>query len=126
MHRSVLSQLVIDCHSDDMPAAVSFWAAALGLAPSPDDAPDDRYFALRGESGLRLLLQRVEWPSTYHVDIETDDVDAEVARLEALGATRIVKRHTWWVMRTPTGHELCVIRPQSNDGELGPRAHTWR
>jgi hypothetical protein len=58
------------------------------------------------------------------LDIESDDVEAEVARLEALGARRIEKVRTWWVMEAPTGHRFCVIRPQR--GPLGPDANTWK
>jgi hypothetical protein len=68
-----------------------------------------------GPAGTAVLLQRVTDPSAIHLDIETDDVDAEVARLEALGATRKYKVKTWWVMRAPTGHDFCVVPPQRPD-----------
>jgi hypothetical protein len=59
-----------------------------------------------------------------HLDIETDDVDAEVARLEKLGARRIEKVHTWMVMEAPTGQRFCVVRPQRD--EFASRSHTWK
>ena len=58
------------------------------------------------------MVQRVDAPARYHLDIETDDVDAEVDRLEALGAERVEKIETWWVMRDPAGLLFCVIRVQ--------------
>lgn len=105
-----LRQILIDCQTDDLAAAVSFWSQALHLEPSPDDDPSDRYQELRGGDGVRVLIQRVEWPSSYHLDIEADDVDAEADRLEALGAIKKRKLHSWWVMRAPTGHDFCIVR----------------
>jgi hypothetical protein len=45
-----------------------------------------------------------------HLDIEADNIEAEVARLEALGAKRLSKIHTWVVMEAPTGQRFCVVR----------------
>jgi hypothetical protein len=44
-----------------------------------------------------------------HLDIETDDQAAEVARLEKLGATRVRNGARWVVMQAPTGQRFCVI-----------------
>ena len=44
-----------------------------------------------------------------HLDIHTDDLDAEVARLEKLGAERVQQVHGWWVMRDPAGLLFCVL-----------------
>ena len=118
MHRSRLVQLFLDCSEAEVEigAAVRFWGGALGMTPDPADAPDDRYQLLVGRDGLpRIGLQRVEEGSAIHLDIETDDVEAEVKRLEALGAVRKYQKHTWWVMRSPTGHDFCVVRPQTSD-----------
>ena len=62
-------------------------------------------------------------PSRVHLDIETDDVDAEAERLEALGARKVEKIKTWWVMEAPSGHRFCVIRQQRTP--FGPHANTW-
>ena len=56
-----------------------------------------------------------------HLDIETDDVEAEVARLEALGATRVEKVSAWGVMRDPAGVVFCVVNPQAKDFPAGAR-----
>ena len=99
-----------------MEDAKRFWMGALGLGPSSEDEAGDRYQMLVGRDHLpKIGLQRVQEPSAIHLDIETDDVEAEVKRLEALGAVRKYKKETWWVMRAPTGHDFCVVRPQSKD-----------
>jgi len=118
MHRSRLVQLFFDCDENHvkMDDAVRFWSAALGLTPDDDYKPGDRYRGLHGRDGLpRIGLQQVQEPSAIHLDIETDDVEAEVKRLEKLGATRKRQVKTWWVMRAPTGHDFCVVRPQTDD-----------
>ncbi len=113
MHRSRLSNLVIDCQTEDVETAARFWAAALGRPVMPEEDPASPYRTLRTEEGeLKLLVQAVDHDSRVHLDIETDDVEAEVARLEALGATRVKKLHTWWVMQAPSGQRFCVVRPQ--------------
>jgi hypothetical protein len=61
---------------------------------------------------LSVQIQRVEHQSRVHIDIETDDIPAEVARLEKLGA-RVDKRlERWVVMQAPTGQRFCVVRVQ--------------
>jgi predicted enzyme related to lactoylglutathione lyase len=108
MANSKLSTLVIDCQTQDLDSAMTFWSQALHLEASPNSHSEGRYRTLRG-GHVGVLLQRVEWPSSYHMDIEADDVDAEADRLEALGATRKRKIQSWWVMRAPTGHDFCVV-----------------
>ena len=70
-----------------------------------------------------ILLQKVDHPSRVHLDIESDDIEAEVARLEKLGARRIEWIERWWVMEAPTGQRFCVVRPQR--GPLGDDANVW-
>ncbi|HYU15849.1 MAG TPA: VOC family protein [Candidatus Acidoferrum sp.] len=121
MHRSRLTTILFDCNQSVFEKGVAFWSGALGLKARADD---ERYVVLEGRpGGTRLVLQRVPDPSAYHVDIETDDVEAEVARLEKLGAVRKYKIQTWWVMRAPSGHDFCVIRPQSDD--FADEANVW-
>lgn len=116
MHKSCLGAVVIDCRTDDLEAAAAFWGAALGQPVRGTDDP--RYLELELEPVAgqpAVVLQRVEDGNAVHLDIETDDVDAEVARLEALGAKRVRQVKSWWVMEAPTGHRFCVIRPQRED-----------
>ena len=65
--------------------------------------------------GLHVEVQKVAHPSRVHLDIESDDIEAEARRLEALGAKRIGKVKRWIVMEAPTGQRFCVVRPQSED-----------
>jgi hypothetical protein len=124
MHKSRLSTFVIDCKTGDVAAAASFWGQALGRTVLPPDEGDDRYRTLQADAREALLMvQRVDHESRIHLDIESDDIEAEVARLEALGARRVEKIRTWWVMQAPTGQKFCVVRPQR--GPLGPDANEW-
>ena len=117
MHKSRLACLVIDCKTDDFDADVAFWGAALGYAGRRSEEPEFRHY---GELDApadqpKMLLQKVDHPSRVHLDIETDDIDAEAARLEELGAKRIAKVRRWWVMEAPSGHRFCVVPPQRPD-----------
>lgn len=125
MHRSRLTTILIDCNEATYEQGVAFWSAALGREPLPDDERYTRLGADSGEPGaVRVIVQRVNDESSYHLDIETDDVEAEATRLEKLGAVRKYKKHSWWVMRAPTGHDFCVIRPQTPDFP-DERAKPW-
>jgi hypothetical protein len=121
MHKSRLCTIVIDCENADLAAAALFWSRALGRPAKP---AEDSYMTLEDRQGQPLVdVQRVSHPSRVHLDIETDDIEAEVRRLEALGARRVEQIRTWWVMEAPTGQRFCVIRPQR--GELGEDANVW-
>jgi hypothetical protein len=110
MHRSRLTAFVIDTPAADLDAAAKFWSAAIGR---PIKDTEGSYVSLDTRPDeLGILIQKVDHPARVHLDIESDDVEAEVARLEALGARRIEKIKTWWVLEAPTGHRFCVVRPQ--------------
>ena len=119
MHKSKLSTFVIDCQGTDLDAAAQFWSRALGR-PAAAVPGEDTYRELRSrpEEPL-LLLQQVTHPSRIHLDIESDDLDAEVGRLEALGAKRIAFVKRWWVMEAPTGQRFCIVNPQRGRGGAG-------
>ena len=125
MHRSRLSTFVIDCKVDDLDTAAEFWSKALGRpVKQTDDDPD--YRELAGNDGEPiLLLQKVGHDSRIHLDIEADDLEAEVARLEKLGAKRLRFLKRWWLMQAPTGHVFCVVNPQRGPlaGKAG--ANEW-
>ena len=125
MHRSRFTDIVIDCQTKDLAASSRFWAGAMGRAIKSGEHPEtENYVALETRPDeLGILLQRVDHPSRVHLDIESDDIEAEVARLEALGARRVEKIQTWWVMEAPSGHRFCVVRPQRGD-EM-PGANRW-
>ncbi|MGA3158653.1 MAG: VOC family protein [Steroidobacteraceae bacterium] len=116
MHRSKLAGFIIDCQTTEVAAAADFWSRALGMKQTEvaPEAPATRYRQLRdAHLDLNIEVQAVEHPSRVHLDIETDDIEAEVRRLEALGARRIAPVHTWWVMEAPTGQRFCVVRVQT-------------
>lgn len=69
-----------------------------------------------------VQIQRVDHESRVHLDIETDDIPAEVARLEKLGATVDRRMERWVVMRAPTGHRFCVVRVQREGFPKGAAA----
>jgi Glyoxalase-like domain len=124
MHKSKLAGFIIDCKTQELDAAASFWSDALGLPkrPAQDDGPIYRRLA-NGPGELYFEVQQVEHESRVHLDIETDDIDAEVHRLEQLGARRVKQIRTWWVLEAPTGQRFCVVRPHSPDFER--EAHRW-
>jgi hypothetical protein len=124
MHHSRLSTFVIDCRTDQVHEAARFWSAALGRKVKPGTVDDPRYTELetRDEEPI-LLVQQVDHESRIHLDIESDDMEAEVKRLEALGARRVEFVKRWWVLQAPTGQRFCVVNPQR--GPLKDRANDW-
>lgn len=118
MHRSRLGALVIDCQSEDFDRDIAFWAGALGGEGKRDTAPGDEHYArvLQDDPNeVQIILQKVDHASRVHLDIETDNIEAEVARLEQLGAKRVAQIKSWWVMEAPSGHRFCVVEPQRGD-----------
>jgi hypothetical protein len=126
MHRSRLNGILIDCKVEDVGAAARFWAGALGRPVDPDH-PGTRgnYVMLETPPDeISVQIQRVDHDSRVHLDIETDDIAAEVARLERLGATVDERKERWVVMRAPSGQRFCVVRVQRDGFEKD--AKTWR
>lgn len=124
MHKSKLAGMVVDCDGD-LDAAANFWGRALGYDSRPLNDPDNAgYRELdTGPKGNYILIQSVDHASRVHLDIETDDVEAEVQRLEALGAKKIKQVRSWWVMEAPTGHRFCVIPAERED--FAEMANKW-
>ena len=114
MHHSRLCAVLIDCKTDDVDAAAAFWAAALGR-PVDLRHPSSRgnYRMLETPADEPIVeIQKVEHESRVHLDIETDDIEAEVARLARLGAREVQRIKTWVVMQAPSGQRFCVVRVQ--------------
>ena len=107
-----LGSTVINCA--DLEAMTDFWSAALDLVPSRRD-PGDDFRVLRGER-VNLSLQVAASPVTardqMHLDLYSDDMDAQVERLQALGAQWVRREDdpddTYVVLRDPEGNEFCV------------------
>ncbi len=111
-HRSRIGVVVIDCETEDLVPATEFWTAALGVSGRVD--ADGKYAVLADGRGYpKILLQAVDHAPRIHLDIETDDREAEAARLEALGARRVGAVKSWIVMEAPTGHRFCLVPPQT-------------
>jgi len=125
MHKSKLAGFIIDCQTDDLDGAAQFWGAALGM-PVRELPPEEAALYKRLEDfqhGLDIEVQKVSHASRVHLDIETDDIEAEVRRLETLGARRLQAVSTWWVMEAPTGQRFCVVRAASTS--FAERATQW-
>jgi hypothetical protein len=125
-----LLDVVVDCAHPGTLAR--FWAAVLdGYDVAPyddeelarlrslgvDDPVDDPSVLLETDGpGPRIWFQRVPEPKTVknrlHLDLVAHDLDAEVARLVALGATALPDRPETdlVVLRDPEGNEFCVQR----------------
>ena len=124
MHKSRLAGFIIDCETSDLDSATRFWCAALGLEVRPNEPEDPIYRTLdTAPDEVHLEVQQVTHPSRVHLDIETDDIEAEVRRLERLGARRIAAVKTWQVMEAPTGQRFCVVRVQRAD--FAAKANSW-
>jgi predicted enzyme related to lactoylglutathione lyase len=121
MHKSRLSTFIIDCNTGDLETATAFWSAALGRASKPSNDPG--YTDLEASAAEPLLMvQKVEHESRIHLDIESDDLEAEARRLEGLGAKRLAFVKRWWVMEAPTGQRFCIVNPQRGafEGNVWP------
>jgi predicted enzyme related to lactoylglutathione lyase len=125
MHKSKLSGFIIDCETLDLDRAADFWGNALGMRVHELPPGEGEIYKRLEDSqhGLHIEVQAVAHPSRVHLDIETDDVEAEVRRLEKLGAKRVEAIRSWWVMEAPTGQRFCVVRASSEDFEA--KASLW-
>jgi predicted enzyme related to lactoylglutathione lyase len=109
-----------------------FWAEALGWRDEPidegflqtlreagmDEREFDAFYVTRNADGSRprLLFHRREKsrPNSYpiHLDFRSEDREADVERLTAIGATVVETKsddeRTWTVMRDPEGNPFCV------------------
>ena len=125
MHKSRLAGFIIDCQTTELEGAVNFWSAALGYPHRASAAGEDDNYALleTGANEVHIELQSVEHESRVHLDIETDDIEAEARRLEGLGARRVKTVRSWLVMEAPTGHRFCLVNPSRAD--FADEANQW-
>ncbi|UDY37639.1 VOC family protein [Dermatobacter hominis] len=132
MHRILLSTIVIDASAETVDETVEFWASALGAEATPTPMPQYHVLAEAAPAN-RVVVQRTKsGRSGVHLDIHTDDLEAEVARLERCGAAvvRSWADHpgSWVVMQDPAGMEFCVVwalnelRPQAERDDFEARA----
>jgi hypothetical protein len=110
---SYLDVVFVDVPEADAGTETVFWAAALGAVPHRGDGADAAYTYLLDagdpDEPLEIAIQRIDGPVRHHLDIVAPDVDVEVARLEALGATRVAAHEDWVVLADPAGLLLCVV-----------------
>lgn len=126
MHRSRLVAVIIDC--DDLEAARVFWTGALGVNALGKAEVGNTYVLLESPAPkLQIWLQEVPdkkaCKSRVHLDFESDDVEEEVRRLEALGARRQRQIRDFWNMEDPCGNEFCVLPRFSKI--FDEEARTW-
>jgi hypothetical protein len=112
-HHSRIGTLCIDCRTKDLGQAIDFWSTLLGRKAR---ILDDGKYAEFDDSDRhpRVILQAVDHDPRVHLDIETEDREAECARLKAAGAREVARIRDWIVMEAPTGHRFCLVKPQSD------------
>jgi hypothetical protein len=124
MHKSRLAGFIIDCNTGDLKSAATFWGGALGMEVRalPGNEGNKYVQLVDPQDRLHIEVQSVAHASRVHLDIETDDIEAEVRRLERLGAKKVEKINTWWVMEAPTGQRFCVVRAKGSSFTAEARA----
>ena len=121
MHKSRLATIIIDCQTESLPKVAEFWSAALGCRQGRTDS---KYVWLETDPAEpKVIVQKVDHDSRIHIDIETDDIEAEVKRLQLLGAVVVEKMEKWVIMQAPSKQRFCLISPTREDFELN--ANTW-
>src|SRR4051794_30813055 len=114
MTRNLLNTINIDVPAAVADETVTFWSAALGASPLRTKMPQYTILENAAEPN-RLVIQTIEdGAARMHFDVHTDDLDNEVDRLVALGATVVDaqwKDHPgrWGVMHDPAGNEFCLV-----------------
>jgi predicted enzyme related to lactoylglutathione lyase len=122
VHRSRIGLVLIDHPEEDWDRALAFWAGVQGVTPTGDD----EYRSLGTLGPVSLDAQRLGagTPPRIHLDIESDDVAAEVARVVALGARVVEEREGYTVLADPGGLLFCVVPVQTGE-RFEQEAQTW-
>lgn len=124
MHRSRVAVVLIDHPRPRSEGALRFWKDAVGTVPTA--AANDPYAALGWLDGIELAFQHLEeGEPRVHVDIETDDVAAEVARLVGLGASVRDDRDEYAILADPDGLVFCVVPVQTGPQRFRAGALAW-
>lgn len=124
MHRSRIGVVLIDHPASSFDDAVTFWAGVQGVTPKPEP-DDDQYVDVGRAGGLSLDVQRLgSGTPRVHLDIESDDVPAEVARVVDLGARILEERDGYTILTDPGGLVFCVV-PVQNADLFEAHASTW-
>lgn len=122
--------VVVDCR--DLAAQARWWGEVLGwpivfeaedeVVIAPPHVLDEDETTPWAERSQGIVFVSVPEPKTVknrlHIDVappKDADQEAEVARLEAIGATRVdigQGEQTWVVLADPEGNEFCVLSPR--------------
>jgi len=126
MHRSRIGLVLIDHQDQDWERGLAFWAGVQGVTPTGEDEGQPEYRSLGTIGSVALESQRTGagTPPRVHLDIETDDVAAEVARVVALGATVAEEREGYTILQDPAGLVFCVV-PVQTGADFEREALTW-
>ncbi|MCQ8829805.1 VOC family protein [Streptomyces malaysiensis] len=117
--------VLIDAPEAEAARATAFWSAALGVTAEPF-TPQPQFTTLHEAlPGLVTAVQAVDDAPRIHLDFETDDVEAETARLLALGAERISQWQECQVLRVPGGHVVCVLPVETDPETFRAQANVW-
>ena len=126
MHRSRIGLVLIDHPDEHWDDALAFWAGVQGLTPTgaDDGMPEYRSLGTIGSVALESQRTGAGTPPRVHLDIETDDIAAEVARVVALGASVLEAREGYTILLDPGGLVFCVVPVQTGDA-FEREALTW-
>jgi predicted enzyme related to lactoylglutathione lyase len=115
MHRSRIGIVLIDHPEEEWGEALRFWSGVQGVTPlmGDDDMPEYRTLGTLGSAALWSQRTGSGTPARVHLDIETDDVPAEVARVVALGASVLEERGSYTILLDPAGLVFCVVPVQT-------------
>jgi hypothetical protein len=119
--RSLVDQLCIDVPSLGFESEVSFWAALTGWERRSGARPELDFLARPAGIPLRLLLQRLgqeQGEASAHLDLACDELPAEIARHESLGATVVRTMPHWTTLCDPVGLSYCVTQRDPDTGTL--------
>src|SRR5881296_502401 len=122
MHKSRLGNIVIDCKTEDLLSQAQFWSNALGYPLPQDIDVTNKFIQLITPPGeVQVIIQRVGHEARAHLDIETDSIELEIARMERLGAVVVSRNDSWVVMQAPSGHRFCVGSPYRDGFDQGAK-----
>ena len=118
------SGAVLDLPAPLVAPADAFWTAALGWKVGPPWEGLPEFHPLVPPDGdSHVLVQVIEGPPRVHLDLYTDDLDAEAERLAGLGAADLERGAYWRVLSSPVGFPFCLVPFESERDR--PRAQTW-
>jgi hypothetical protein len=105
--------MTVDVPDESYDGELEFWRQATGWADDEVDAPEFHRLVHRAESALQLLVQRLGGNdpargARAHLDLGTDDMAAELARVRSLGARLLWRGDGFVALSDPLGLPFCV------------------